>query len=409
MARHCLLFAAVATLLSGCSDCNPEVDPVVCDAFVPPVDAPMLDAPVDAALIDAMPDAEPPDAMPALCTSAADTADHLEPLGGSGGAPQMTVDGFGAAAMVRLASGTRIARLGADGQRRAADLDVAIADPYAIAFDGLDYVVSERVGTDVQVRTVSTAGVLGTPVVIGAGVPLYGALAVHASGDWAVMWRATVDGSIRITVVPAAGSPVTTVLDTPAFIVSQSLVGGVIATEATGAKFVAAYARVNSASSTSVMVQRISPNFPAVPLSPATEAIRQRVAIHPGVNDTALITWSDGAAVHVATYHPLTGITLFDQVAITPGGSFFTRVGARVGPGNGFEVLVDHNPTASDRGLFLYTLDAAGDPVGEPVRIASICTNAYSEENLAFVRVGASVRYVTWHDMTLPDNIAASF
>ncbi len=91
-----------------------------------------------------------------------------------------------------------------------------------------------------------------------------------------------------------------------------------------------------------------------------------------------------------------------------PAAGQITRVAGRGGPGAGFEILVDHALVATDRALFLYALDAAGNPVGAARRIASICTLSYSEENLAFVR-NAAVRYVTWYDMTLPSNVAAGF
>jgi hypothetical protein len=408
MRRSFNVFAVIAVAMGGCNGCDD--DEPLCDAhYVLPVDGAPDAAIPDADLVDAMPDASPPDAMPNLCTSAGDTADHLEPLGGQGGTPQMVVDAFGAAALVGRAGGSRLAFLGADGQRRASDLDLAI-DPYAIAFDGLGYVVSEFTGGNTQIRTLSAAGVLGTPTVIGAGWPLYGAIAVHASGDVAVLWRATVDGSLRATVVPAVGSAVETVLDVPPGIVTQQLVGGVNATQSATAKFVAAFADVDPSGSTMTVTARpLAPAGAAVVISTGGATVRQRVQIAPGaVADTFLITWGEATTIHAATYHPVTGVALADRAVLTPAGSFYTRVGGRSGPGVGFEILLDLAVTSTDRGLFLHAFDAAGDPVGTPARIATICTNAYSEENLSFVR-NASVRYVTWHDMTLPDNITAAF
>ncbi len=399
--------AALAIAMSaGCGD-RIEYRDLPCDADDGTIDAPAVDATPDAvadAALDAAPDAAQP-----TCVAAGDTASHLEPVGGSGGNPQMTPDSFGAVAAVARSGGGRLTLLGADGLRRAADLDLTVT-PAAIAFDGLGYKIVEQVaGPTVQLRTVSATGTVGAPIVIGAGFPVYGAIAVHPSGDVAVLWTAQADGSLRATVVPAVGSPVETVLDAPASFVNTQLVGGVVATQTTAARFVAAFARVDSIAATTVMARPLAPAGAAQVVSSGSAAMRQRVGIAASTSaDTALITWRDAAAVHVATFHSLAGIVVADRAVIAQTAGAFTRVAGRAAPGPGFEILLDHAVTATDRGLFLYRFDAIGDPVAAPRRVATICTNAYSEENLAFVR-NASVHYATWFDLTLPDNIAASF
>jgi hypothetical protein len=370
-------------------------------------DAPRLDAAVpDAALLDAaVADAAPPAAQP-LCTGTGDTADHLEPLGGEGGNPQMTADAFGAAAAIAATAGGTLVLFGADGARRAADLALPAA-PVAIVFDGLDYRIVEETGPSVQVRTLSPAGVLGTPIPIGLGRAIPGGLAVHASGDVAVLWVATADASLRATVVPAAGAPIETVLDPRTSFTNVQLVGGVVATQSATSRFVAAFERVDP-TGTTIFARPLDPAGPAQQVSTGGIADRTRAGIVPtAVVDTSLVTFKTGNDVHVAMVDAAGTPVLTDRTVVTaPAGSSLTRVAGHGGPGAGFEILVDLE-VASDRALFLHGFDATGTETSSR-RIATICSSAYSEANLSFVR-NSSVRYVTWFDLSLPDNLTASF
>ncbi len=401
--------------LPGCR-CVVETEYVyVCDAATapdgPPPDGPSPDAPPpDATPLDATPpDATLPDAMPA-CTTGGDTADHLEWLGGGAPtcSPPLTVDGFGAAALVQDGAGARFVRVGADGARRTADVDLALP-PYAIAFDGTGYVISTRNGLGmVEVRTLSSAGVLGPPTIIGTGTPVEHGLAVHASGDVAVMWRANPDLSLRATVIAAGGGTTETLLD-PEPHPGLDDVGGVIANAAASPRFVTAYAR--DAGATYVVEARtLGPAGAAVNLD-TSATLLQRVQPVPGAApDTTLVTWREDAIVHGAIVDEAAAITLAPRVLVTAlAPQWHSRVAGRARADGGFDLALDvYDTTTTDRWVEVRAFDAAGDAVGAAVRVATICSLACSEGALPFVR-NADVRYATWVDLDVGGSILAAF
>jgi len=394
-----LVVVAIGALTPGCS-CTKTVY-VECDA-----QSHDLDAALDAAL-DAVPDA--PDSRPdaPTCVTEGDSADHLENLGGSGVWAEMVVDGFGAVATIPDGTGTRIARLGVDGARRAADL--VLPNPVAaIAFDGIRYWISERVAGIVQVRSVSATGTLGASISIGSGAPVYDALAVHPSGDLAVLWTATSDGSLRATVVPASGSAVETVLDARTSTVTVDLIGGVLAMGGTGAHFVAVFEDVTSGSTaTQVVAKPLAPTGTDQVISIGGAVGPERANIAPGTSaDSGLVTWREGNTVHAVTVDASGTPLMTDRTLLT--GTLLTRIRGHGGPGTGFEVLVDDRHSTTDRSIDLYTFDATGTEVSISRRIATICALSYSEQNLAFVR-NSSVRYVTWFDASLNANLTGAF
>lgn len=414
--RALLLPLAIAAAgLPGCR-CVVETEYVyVCDAATAPdaarPDAALADAtPPDAEWPDATPlDAAPPDAAPS-CAAAGDTADHLEWLGGGAPtcAPPLTVDGFGAATLVQDGAVGHLIRVGADGARRTADLDVPLL-AYAIAFDGTGYVVSTRnAGGMVEVRTLSSAGVLGAPTIVGVGTPVEHGLAVHASGDVAVLWRATADLSLRATVIAAGGGTTETLLD-PEPHPGLDDVGGVVANAAASPRFVTAYVR--DAGATFVVEARaLAPAGAAVSLD-TSATLLQRVQPAPGpAPDTVLVTWREDRIVHGAIVDEAAAITLTPRVLVTAvAPQWYSRVAGRARADGGFDLLLDvYDTTTTDRWLELRPFDGAGAAAGAVERIATICSLACSEGAVPFVR-NADVRYATWVETDVGQSVLASF
>jgi hypothetical protein len=135
-------------------------------------------------------------------------------------------------------------------------------------------------------------------------------------------------------------------------------------------------------------------------------SVRDRVGIAPGaVAGTALVTWRDDPGVHAAIVDGAGAVVLADTTVVTAT-AHITRVAGRGAPGGGFEVLVDDSLSAFDRPLILHAFDAAGDAVGAPRQIATVCAGT-NEESLPFGRNGA-VRYGAW-DEASGGGIAATF
>ncbi len=399
-----LLTAALAFALApGCicksespqRDGGPGVDAAVL------VDAALADAAPDSALDAAIPDAAPdamPDAM--VCMGSGDTASHLEPTPPALW-PALTSDSGGAAATYSNAGNTTLVRVGANGLRRTADVTLALPEVAALAFDGTDYVVAGRVGQTIQLRRVTSAGVVGSATTIGTGQVVLGALAVHASGDVALLWRGQLDGALRVTVVPSSGAPVDTVLHTPPTITNSQPVGGIIATTSATAKFLVAYQVVASSLSTTVAVRPIAPDGTQQLVSTGAASVRERVGLAPGASaDTAIVTWRDqgNSDPWVAMVDASGATTLTPRVVFTRAtGDFITRVASRAIPGGGFDVLVDNYHGVSNRAVERYSFDGAGAPTTN-ARLATVCTGT-NEENLPFTRTG-STRFATWDNGT---------
>ena len=405
--RPVLLLAAALSfaLAPGCickvepsqRDAGPGSDGSLLDAAVI-IDAALADAAPDSALADAaIPDAAPdamPDAM--VCMRSGDTASHLEPTPPTLW-PELTSDSGGAAATYSNAGSTTLVRVGADGMRRTADLTLALPEVAALAFDGTDYVVAGRVGQTIQLRRVTSAGVIGAATTIGTGQVVLGALAVHSSGDVALLWRGQLDGALRVTVVPTSGAPVDTVLHTPPTITNSQPVGGIIATTSATAKFLVAYQVVASSLSTTVAVRPIAPDGTQQLVSTGAATVRERVGLAPGASaDTAIVTWRDqgNSDPWVAIVDATGATTLAPRVVFSRAtGDFVTRVASRAIPGGGFDVLVDNYHGVNNRAVERYSFDATGAPTTN-ARLATVCTGT-NEENLPFTRSG-STRFATW-------------
>ncbi|MCC6993593.1 MAG: hypothetical protein IT370_03085 [Deltaproteobacteria bacterium] len=378
-------------------DAGPGLDGSALDAAII-VDAALADAAADSAALpdaalDAMPDAMA-DAM--VCLGSGDTATHREPTPPTLW-PALTSDSAGAVAAYSGASNTTLVRVDASGQRRTADVVLALPEVAALAFDGTDYVVAGRVGQTIQLRRVTSAGVVGSPITIGTGQVVLGALAVHASGDVALLWRGQLDGALRVTVVPTTGAAVDTVLHTPPTITNSQPVGGIIATTSATAKFLVAYQVVASSLSTTVAVRPIAPDGAQQLVSTGAATVRERVGLAPGASpDTAIVTWRDqgNSDPWVAMVDATGATTLAPRVVFTRAtGDFVTRVASRAIPGGGFDVLVDNYHGVNNRAVERYSFDATGAPTTN-ARLATVCTGT-NEENLPFTRTG-STRFATW-------------
>ena len=405
--RPVLLLAAALSfaLAPGCickveptqRDAGPGSDGSLLDAAIV-IDATLVDAAPDSALADAaIPDAATdamPDAM--VCMRSGDTASHLEPTPPTLW-PALTSDSGGAAAAYSSGGNTVLVRVGPTGVRRTADVTLALPEVVSLAFDGTDYVVVGRTGQTIQLRRVTSAGVVGSPTTIGTGQAVLGALAVHSSGDVALLWRGQLDGALRVTVVPVSGAPVETVLHTPPTITNSQPVGGIIATTSATAKFLVAYQVVASSLSTTVAVRPIAPDGTQQIVSTGAATVRERVGLAPGATaDTAIVTWRDqnNSDPWVAMVDATGATTLTPRIVFTRAtGDFVTRVASRAIPGGGFDVLVDNAHGLTDRAVERYSFDATGAPTTN-ARLATVCTGT-NEENLPFTRTG-SARFATW-------------